>query len=58
MGPVYPSYRAHGSIAMSATEINKIKSDIEDIQRHIAHIISNQDKMMDWLKMELKSQID
>ncbi len=43
---------------MSAEEIYKIKSDIEAIERHIAHIISNQTKIMDWLKLELKSQIE
>jgi len=43
---------------MSAIEINKIKSDIESIQRHIAQLISNDQKILDWLKLELKSQIE
>ena len=43
---------------MSATEIAKIKSDIESIERHIAQLIANDQRIMDWLKLELKSQID
>ena len=43
---------------MSAAEINKIRSDIESIERHIAQLISNDQRILDWLKLELKSQID